>query len=407
MERVPVVVVGAGQAGLAVSSELSQAGTEHVVLERGRVGQSWRDRWDSFCLVTPNWAIGLPRGSYDGDDPDGFMQRDEIAAFLERYAAGFGAPVREGVHVTGLDEGFVLHTSAGDLGADAVVAATGAYQRSYRPAVAETLPPELLQIDATGYRNERDLPSGAVLVVGNGQSGSQIAEELHEAGREVVLSCGKAGWLPRRFGGHDLMWWLQATGHLDATVESLPDPSARLAANVVASGHGGGHDLHLRTLQAQGVTLAGRFLGASGQEARFAPDLAESVAWGDERYGLIRGLAEKVVAEQGLESSGLTDPEPFDADPPESVDLTRFGAVIFAGGFRPDYGTWIPWRDAFDDLGFPIHEDGASTVVPGLFFLGTHFLRKRKSSLLIGVGEDAQVVAAQVAENAAARASVR
>jgi putative flavoprotein involved in K+ transport len=406
VERVPVAIVGAGQAGLSVSCVLTKAGVEHIVLERGRIGQSWRDRWDSFCLVTPNWSVQLPDGAYAGDDPDGFMPRDEIAAYLERYAAGFESPVREGVAVTGLEEGFVLRTSAGDIEADAVVAATGAYQKAHRPAVAETLPPGLPQLDVADYRNETELPPGPILIVGSGQSGCQIAEELHEAGRDVYLACGKAPWLPRNFGGHDLVWWLLETGHSDQTFESLPDPRARLWANVLATGHGGGHDLHLRTLQAKGVTLAGHFLGAEGSEARFAADLAESVAWGDERYELIRGLVEKVGAERGLEPP-LADPEPFEADPPESLDLTGFGAVIFAGGFRPDYGSWIPWREAFDDLGFPIHEEGESTVVPGLYFVGVHFLRKRKSSLLIGVGEDAGIVAARVIEHAAARASLR
>ena len=406
MEHVPVAIVGAGQAGLATSCELTSAGIDHVILERGRIGQSWRDRWDSFCLVTPNWSIQLPSGAYEGDDPDGFLVRDEIAAYLERYAAGFDAPVREGVDVQGIDEGFVVHTSDGDLRADAVVAATGAYQRAHRPAAAETLPEDLLQIDVGGYTNESDLPSGPVLIVGSGQSGCQIAEELHEAGRDVVLACGRASWMPRRFGGHDLVWWLRETGYADQTFESLPDPGLRLAGNVLATGHGGGHDLHLRTLQAQGITLVGHFLGADGWEARFAPDLAETVAWGDERYEVIRSLSEKVVAERRLEPTGLTDPEPFEADAPESVDLTGFGAVLFAGGFRPDYGTWIPWRDAFDEVGFPNQEDGASTVVPGLYFVGVHFLRKRKSSLLIGVGEDAAIVAGLVAEHAAARASL-
>jgi putative flavoprotein involved in K+ transport len=406
VEHVPVAIVGAGQAGLATSCELTSSGIDHVVLERGRIGQSWRDRWDSFCLVTPNWSIQLPSGAYDGDDPDGFMPRDQIAAYLERYAAGFDAPVRDGVQVTALEEGFVLRTSSGDLAADAVVAATGAYQRSNRPNAADSLPPDLPQLDVADYRNERELPPGAILIVGSGQSGCQIAEELHEAGRDVVLACGRAPWLPREFGGHDLMWWLLETGFADASVDSLPDPNARLWGNVLASGHGGGHDLHLRTLRALGITLVGHFVGANGREAQFAPDLAESVAWGDERYNMIRNLSEKVVAERGLETSGLSDPEPFYADAPERVDLTGFGAVIFAGGFRPDYGSWIPWGEAFDNLGFPIQKDGASTVVPGLYFVGVHFLRKRKSSLLMGVGEDAAIVAGLVAEQAAARASL-
>ena len=183
------VVVGAGQAGLAVSRELTQAGVEHVVLERGRVGQTWRDRWDSFCLVTPNWSVRLPGHHYDGGDPDGFMPRDEIVSYLERYAASTEAPVEEGVEVTALrvkpGGGFALETSRGALEADTVVLGTGAYQRPHRPAGAGTLPPDLLQLDVPDYRSPADLPAGPVLVVGSGQSGAQIAEELHEAGRDV------------------------------------------------------------------------------------------------------------------------------------------------------------------------------------------------------------------------------
>jgi putative flavoprotein involved in K+ transport len=397
-ESTAVAVVGAGQAGLATSCELTKAGVEHVVLERGRIGQTWRDRWDSFCLVTPNWFIHLPDGEYDGPDPDGFMPRDEIVDFLERYASNVRAPVRENVEVSSISRpgaGFVLHTSAGDFDSDAVVLATGAYQRPHRPA-AETLPTGLFQIDVGEYRNESALPPGRVLVVGSGQSGCQIAEELHEAGREVVLACGRAPWGKRRFGGRDIVWWAVETGFVDAPVESLPAPEARLFANILTTGHGGGRDLHLRTLQARGVTLAGHFLGASDGRLHFAADLEESVAWGDERYRQFRELVEKLVSERGLEPHGLDDPEPFSASAPEQLPLSDFGAVIFAGGFRPDYRSWLPWPEAFDEHGFPIHEEGASTVVPGLYFVGVHFLRTRKSSLLGGVGEDAALVAGHI-----------
>ena len=395
MERVQAAVVGAGQAGLAVSYELTGLGVEHVVLERGRVGQTWRDRWDSFCLVTPNWTVQLPGGSYDGDDPDGFMPRDEIVAFLERYAVGFGAPVEEGVEVETVDRhdgGLVLRTSTGDLAADAVVVATGTYRRPHLPAEAATLPKGLPLLTVEDYRAPEALPEGSVLVVGSGQSGCQLAEELHEAGREVVLSCGRAPWSPRRVGDRDFVWWLLETGFLDAPVESLPGLEARLLANVLATGRDGGRDLHLRVLRRRGVTLAGRLAGAAGGRARFAPDLAASVAWGDERYRQLTDLYRRLARERGLELE-LSDPEPFDGAAPQEVDLRGFGAAIFTTGFRPDYASWLPWPDAFDAMGFPLHEDGASTVVPGLHFLGTHFLRKRKSSLLIGVGEDAGIVA--------------
>jgi cation diffusion facilitator CzcD-associated flavoprotein CzcO len=400
-DRIEVVVVGAGQGGLAVSRELMQEGVAHVVLERGRVGQTWRGRWDSFCLVTPNWFVQLPRHPYDGHDPDGFMLRDEVVAYLERYAAGFEATVREGIEVTALrpgpDGGFVLETSAGEIAARTVVLSTGAYQRPYRPSGADTLPPDLLQIDVEDYRNPADLPRGPVLVVGSGQSGCQIAEELHQAGREVSLACGRAPWFPRRLGDRDLAWWGLETGFLDAPLSSLPSPSARLGANLQATGAGGGHDLHYRTLRKMGVTLLGHFLGADGRHARFAPDLGASVAWGDERNAQLMDLVRKLVAERGLPLPEISEPEPFDADAPAQLNLSGFGAVVFAGGFRPDYESWVRFPGAFDELGFPIHQEGASTIVPGLYFVGVHWLRKRKSSLLNGVGEDAHIVAHQIA----------
>ena len=398
-DRIEVVIVGAGQAGLAVSHELTRAGVAHVVLERGRVGQSWRKRWDSFCLVTPNWFLRLPGHPYDGGDPDGFMLRDEVVAHLERYAVK--ASVREGVEVTelgpGPNGGLLLKTSAGEIVARTVVLSTGAYQRPHRPAAAATLPPDLLQIDVEDYRNPSDLAPGPVLVVGSGQSGCQIAEELHQAGREVFLACGRAPWFPRRLGDRDLAWWANETGFLDAPLSSLPSPAARLAANVQATGVGGGHDLHYRTLRKMGVSLLGHFLGADGRRARFAPDLGESVAWGDERNAQLMGLVQKLVAERGLPRPEIPEPEPFNGEAPEELNLSGFGAVVFAGGFRPDYESWVRFPGAFDELGFPVHEEGASTVVRGLYFVGVHFLRKRRSSLLSGVGEDAAVVARQIA----------
>jgi putative flavoprotein involved in K+ transport len=399
-ERAEVVVVGAGQAGLAVSHELTQAGVEHVVLEKGRIGQTWRGRWDSFCLVTPNWTLRLPGHAYDGTDPDGFIPRDEVVAYLERYAARFGAPVREGVEVTALERGdgrFLLRTSAGALAAETVVLGTGAYQRPYRPAAAATLPADLLQLDVEDYRNPGSLPPGPVLVVGSGQSGCQIAEELRHSGREVFLACGRVPWLPRRFGGRDLMWWALETGFLDAPPSSLPSPAARLTGNVLATGRDGGHDLHLRTLPRLGVALLGHFQGAEGTRARFAPDLHESMTWGDQRHTEFMELVRKLATQRGLPQSDIPEVGPLPEESPEELDLGGFGAVVFATGFRPDYESWVRIPGAFDELGFPVHEDGASTVADGLYFVGVHFLRTRKSSLFLGVGEDASVVARKIA----------
>ena len=288
---IAVAVVGAGPAGLSISCELTKAGVEHVVLERGRIGQTWRDRWDNFCLVTPNWSVQLPDGHYDGPDPDAFMPRDEMVAYLERYASKIAAPVRENLDVSAIESrpegGFVLETSEGALGADAVVFATGAFKRSYRPAAA-TLPPELFQIDVDDYRNEAALPPGAVLVVGSGQSGCQIAEELHEAGRKVVLACGRA---PGSHAGSATKTLCGGRSRpVPRRARRLTPCSGGTALRQRADdGAWWGHDLHLRTLQAQGVVLAGHFLGATDTHVRFAPDLAESVAWGDERYAQFHG----------------------------------------------------------------------------------------------------------------------
>jgi len=401
VEQFEAVVVGGGQAGLAASHQLTQQGVEHVVLERRRIGQSWRDRWDSFCLVSPNWFIQLPGGAYAGDDADGFLPRDDVVAHLEGYRTAHALPVREGVQALSVergDEEFHLRTTAGDLQGRFLVLATGAYQRPYRPPAAATLPSSLLQMDVDDYRNPSGLPTGRVLMIGSGQSGCQIAEELHEAGREVVLSCGKAPWVSRRVGGRDIFHWFVDTGFLAEPVETLPAPAAKLAANPIATGHGGGHDLDLRVLRAKGITLVGHFLGAASGEARFAGDLAESVAWGDERHGQLADGIRKTAAELGYPDPEIPDPEPFDPTSPERVSLDGFGAVIFAGGFRPSYQSWLPWRDAFDDLGFPIQREGASTVVDGLYFVGVHWLRRRKSALLYGVGEDAAIVARAIAQ---------
>ena len=398
----PVVVVGAGQAGLAVSHELTVRGIEHVVLERARIGQTWRGLWDSFCLVTPNWTMSLPGAAYRGDDPEGFVPRDEIVRYLHRYASSFGAPVREGVAVDSLEPapggGFLLRTSAGEVQAASVVVCTGAYQRPHRPDVATGFPKELLTLDARDYRNPASLPRGKVLVVGSGQTGCQIAEELHEADREVFLACGRAPWLPRRVDGRDIVTWLNETTFFDTPLSALPSPAARRGANLLVTGRRGGHDLHYRTLQAMGVHLLGRLSAVEGRRAYFADDLADSVAFGDARYADIRKLLCEQLPAKGIQAPELPDPPPFHANPPRELDLTGFGAVIFACGFRPDYARWVRFP-AFDAMGFPLTDDGASTVVPGLFFCGVHFLRKRKSSVLFGVGEDAAIVARSVARD--------
>jgi putative flavoprotein involved in K+ transport len=394
------VVIGAGQAGLAVSYELSKREIRHHVLECGRVGQTWRGRWDSFCLVLPNWTLQLPGHEYDGEDPDAFMPRDDIVRYLECYAEKTAGEIREGVEVSSLEAadggGFLLHTSSGDIRAANVVVATGAYQKPHRPPGAGSLPDGLFVIDAEGYTNPGALPDGAVLVVGSGQTGCQIAEELKESGRETFLACGKAPWTPRRIGDRDGISWVIKTGFFDMPPTALPSPVARLTGNAQASGKNGGHDLHYRTLQAMGVQLLGRFSHADGENAVFAKDLADSVAFGDARYNDSRHMLAEYGSKNRIAVPNLPDPPAFDATAPETIELSKLGAVIFTSGFRPDYESWVKLA-AFDEMGFPVHQEGASTMFPGLYFVGVHFLRKRKSSLLFGVGEDAAIVAQQVA----------
>jgi putative flavoprotein involved in K+ transport len=392
------VVIGAGQAGLSVSRELRVAGIDHVVLERAAVGQAWRERWDAFTLVTPNWTLDLPGSPYGGGDPEGHVPRDEIVAYLEAYAGHHAGEIREGVRVDALRPGgsrrFRLETSHDPIDADTVVVCSGAYQRPHRPAVTADFPADLLVIDATRYSNPSELPEGEVLVVGSGQTGVQLAEELHFAGRGVTVACGRAPWVPRRLGDLDAITWLTRAGFYDQPPAVLTSPGARLIANVQMTGASGGHDLHYRVLQAMGVRLAGHLAGATDHYARFADDLPDSVAFGDSRYAdMLKLLTDRF----GADVPEMPEPPPFRCDPVLEVDLRGFGAVIFTSGFRPDYTNWIEFP-VFDQLGFPVVKDDLSTAVPGLYFCGVHFMRTRRSSLLFGVGADAALIAKTIGQ---------
>jgi putative flavoprotein involved in K+ transport len=352
--------------------------------------------------------MSLPGFPYAGDDPEGFVPRDEIVGYLERYASSFGAPIREGVGVDSLEPGsqgrFLLRTSAGDMEAESVVVCTGAFQRPYRPAAVAAFPAGMHVIDAAGYRSPAALPPGRVLVVGSGQTGCQISEELHDAGREVFLACGRAPWAPRQSDGRDIVSWLRETTFFEMSLDALPSPAARLGANLQVTGARGGHDLHYRTLQTLGVQLLGRLTGVEGHRAFFADDLADSVAFGDARYADIRAAICNQLAAKGMAVPKLPNPPPFGANPPRELDLDGFGVVICTTGFRPDYARWVRFP-AVDAMGFPLTHDGASTGIPGLYFCGVHFLRKRKSSTLFGVGEDATIVAQSIVRSRSERAA--
>ena len=393
------IVIGGGQAGLSISHELSGHGVEHVLLERDRIGQSWRERWDNFRLVWPNWSLDLPGRPYDGDEPDVFGGRDEVTGYLERYAASFGAPLREGVGVTALRTGaagrFELDTTDGQMQAAAVVVCTGAYPKPFRPPALGEVPAHVRVMDAREYRNAGSLADGKVLVIGSGQSGIQIVEDLHRGGRDVYLSCGRAPVAPRVLGGEDIVFWLVRSGFLEQRLDELPSPMARLVANVQSVGSADGHDLDFRVLQSIGIPLLGRLSSTDGRRARFADDLADSVAFGDARWGDLCAFFRAHLPEHGYEVPDLPVPPPFSYEPITELDLDDFGTIIVAAGYRPDY-SWIE-APVVDGMGFPLTNDGASTVLPGLFFCGVHFLRKRKSALLPGVGEDAEIVGEKVA----------
>ena len=396
-----VAIIGAGQAGLATSWHLMQRGVDHVVLEAGRVAETWRSRrWDSFCLVTPNWTATLPGASYDGPDPDGFMTKTELVDHFQRWAGGFDAPVRERCAVTALDadgDGFALATSGGRLQARSVVVATGGYQRAYRPPGAAQIPGSVDQILAEEYSCPDALEPGGVLIVGSGQTGCQVAEELDAAGRKVFLSCGRAPWAPRRMGGRDLVWWIVESGWWQRKLSDLTSPAARLISNPLATGHGGGHDLHLRTLHAMGVELVGRYLGAEDGKANFADDVTQSVDAGDMMSRVFKKYVDAASEARGM-GSVWEMPEPFRVVTRTRLDLAAEGitTVIWTTGYRPDYG-WVHFP-VFDDMGFPVQVDGRSDV-PGLYFMGVHFQRKGQSAVLYGVGEDAELVAGHIAES--------
>jgi Pyridine nucleotide-disulphide oxidoreductase len=403
MERnVNVAIIGGGQAGLATSWYLSQAKVDHVVLESGRVAETWRSRrWDSFCLVTPNWTVQLPGAKYEGPEPDGFMSLAELVDHFQSYANSFDAPVEENCAVTKLeadDGGFLLTLASGKIKARSVVVATGAFQRPHRPASAESLPNDVVQLFAEEYTHPAALPPGAVLVVGSGQTGCQLAEEIHQSGRKVFLACGRCVWVPRRLHGRDVVWWMIESGFMDRTPDKLPSPMARLLGNPQATGHDGGRDLNYRVLHAMGVELLGRFAGAEGSKLRFADDLAASVDFGDARLGDLLKFVETYCAANGTTPPTVEMPPPLRIKTRTELDIARdgIGSIIWTSGYRPDYG-WVKFP-VVDEMGFPVQTDGR-TSVPGLYFMGVHWMRKGKSSILYGVGEDAGVVAQHIVES--------
>ncbi|MTV15945.1 MULTISPECIES: NAD(P)-binding domain-containing protein [Bradyrhizobium] len=400
-ETIDTLVIGGGQAGLTMSHRLKQRGIAHLVLERGRIAERWRsERWDGLTFQFPNWSVRLPEFAFPHSDPDGFSGTAAIIAFIEDYAAFVAPSIRCGVAVTKLRRdagGFLAEFAGGSIAARNVVIATGPYQRPLRPDLLRDHP-GLFQVDAAGYRNPAQLPDGAVLVVGAGASGAQIAEELMRAGRDVFLSVGRHNRLPRRYRGRDLIWWLAEMG-IDRTPVEQRGPSRLLP---VISGAHGGHTVDFRRFAAGGVTLLGRVTAARDGVLEIAPDLAANIANGDAYYATFLGIVDDFVAARGLDHPEdplahlrLPDP-PCLAAPLDAIDLraARIRSVIWATGYSLD----LNWIDipVLDADGAPRHRHGVSDV-PGLYFLGLQWLSKMKSSFLSGVGDDAAVLADHIA----------
>ena len=402
-DELPVVVIGGGQAGLSMSWHLKERGVEHVVLERHHVGYEWEQRrWDNFCLVTPNWQCDLPGFPYAGGDPDGFMVKSEIIDYLKAYAASFGPPLRTGVSVTGLTAlpggGFLVATTAGELRAGQVVVATGGYHEPRIPRLADRLPSSLLQLHSSAYKGAATLPDGAVLVVGSGQSGAQVAEDLHLDGRQVHLATGSAPRCARFYRGRDVVAWLADMHYYDLPVQehSLAE-RVRLQANHYVTGRDGGRDIDLRAFALEGMQLYGHLAGATGTALSFAPDLARNLDAADMVYNGINASIDSYIAEHGVDAPTQSPYEPVwaPAAEPTALDLDQAGitSVVWASGYIRDYA-WID-LPLFTGSGYPAHTRGV-TNVEGVYFLGLPWLHTWGSGRFSGVARDAAFLADRI-----------
>jgi putative flavoprotein involved in K+ transport len=392
MRTTDTLIVGAGQAGLALSHYLSRTRHEHVVLDRGRIGERWRsERWESLRLLTPNWLNRLP-GSAPHADRNGFLGGPAFVTYLERYAGSFSAPVLEEVSVLEVAEdgdGFVVDTDSGAWRARTVVLATGWADEPRLPAVAAAAPDSVVQLHSSRYRSPDRLPPGGVLVVGAGPSGQQLAAELQRSGREVTLAAGRHARIPRRYRGRDVFSWLAQTGTLDQTLADVPDErEAARSPSLVLSGANGGEHLDLATLDALGVVVTGRLRGFSGGHALFADDLQTTVREAD---GKMRRVLARLDGRIG--AAGPAEPLRGQSLPRglPALDLSNVSTLIWATGYRRSY----PWLNVDGVLGGDgeIRHRRGVTAVPGLYALGLRFQHRRKSHFIGGVGEDARFLA--------------
>jgi len=395
-----VIIVGGGQAGLSVSYNLQKQGINHIIFEKNRIGHSWRnDRWDTFCLVTPNWQCQLPDFPYPGNDPKGFMLKDEIVEYVEAFAQKVNPPIREGVSVTRVCRGqngqLNVTTSCGEFTADHLVVATGGYDIPIVPDYAHSLPKRIKQIHSIDYRNPEQLPEGEVLVVGTGQSGVQLMEDLHLAGRKVHLAVGSAPRSPRMYRGRETTEWLYDLGFYDLTIDRHPlGDEAKHKTNHFLTGRSGGHEIDLRKFALEGVKLYGSMANIHGTTLEFQPDLTKNLDDADEIYVNIRNDIDRYIADNNIDAPieppfrKVWEPE-FD---PISIDADKenITSIVWAIGFRPNY-RWIE-LPVFDGRGFPQFDRGI-TNVDGLYFIGLPWLHTWGSGRFLGIADDAHYLA--------------
>lgn len=400
-ERIETLVIGGGQAGIAMSEHLSKRGVDHFVVERHRIAERWRsERWDSLVANGPAWHDRFPNRQFSGVSPDGFASASMIVDYLVEYAEQIEAPIRCGVEVRALhkrDGGFRAETSDGVIEAANVVVATGPFQRPTIPAIVPERA-EIAQIHSSDYHNPHQLPEGAVMVIGAGSSGVQIADELRQAGKEVYLSVGPHDRPPRRYRGRDFVWWLGVLGMWDA---EAVDPATE-HVTIAVSGAKGGHTVDFRQLASTGITLVGMTQSSDNGVMRFAPDLARNIAGGDANYLAMLDAADAYVARERLDlpeepEARIIKPDPqCVTNPVLALNLTDAGirSIIWATGYAFDFD-WIK-IPAFGAKGGPRHRRGVSEV-PGLYFLGLPWLARRSSSFIWGVWRDADYLAERIA----------
>lgn len=403
MTHYSAIVVGGGQAGLSASYYLQQHDIDHLVLEKHSLTHTWRNqRWDNFCLVTPNWQCALPGHPYSGPDPHGFMKKNEIIAYLDAFIAKVQAPVREGVAVQRLakrpEGGYRLDTSAGEFSADQVIVASGGYHTPIIPRLAERLPAHIVQLHSEQYRNAESLPPGAVLVVGSGQSGAQIAEDLHLAGRQVFLAVGDAPRCARFYRGKDVVDWLAEMGYYEIGVDDHPlREGVRDNTNHYVTGRDGGRDIDLRRFALEGMQLFGRLTDLKGEVLTFAADLDAKLDAADAVYNRINASIDQYIAQNGIEAPAGNAYEPLwrPENSPTTLDLSRAGitSIVWCIGFQPDF-SWVD-VPVFNGRSYPGHRRGV-TEQPGLYFLGLPWLHTWGSGRFSGVARDAEYLVAEL-----------